>query len=128
MPGNELSRKEIRDRFVELRKRLGWSVSQAARELEVDQPSVTAWEKARRSIPRKHLREIAARAGEPESYLMVADPLDLRRPTRDRLIAADWMARTAEALRDSATQEAEDVAGHVLGGLRGLTDANEGEG
>lgn len=107
MSTRSLERNEIRDRFVELRQRLGWSVTEAAEELGVDQPTVSQWEGCKRPIPDKHLREIAARAGEPETYLMVESPLDARREIRDRLIAAEWMERTAEHLRSPPTPRPE---------------------
>lgn len=99
MSGRPLGDKEIRDRFIALRKRLGWSITEAADALGVDQPSVSQWEKGTRKIPRPHLLEMAARAGESASYLIVADPLDEARELRDRLIAAEWLERLAGLLR-----------------------------
>jgi transcriptional regulator with XRE-family HTH domain len=108
MASRSLSGNEIRDRFIELRERLGWTQTDAARELEVPQPSVSQWERLERPIPEKHRREIAHRAGEPETYLKVMDPLDGARPRRDRLIVAAWMAAEAARLRAEVTERPED--------------------
>jgi transcriptional regulator with XRE-family HTH domain len=102
MSGRVLERNEIRDRFVELRERLGWSVTQAAEELGVDQPTVSQWEKGTRAIPMRHREAIARRAGEPVTYLVANEEEAVSRDVRDRLIAAEWMQRMADRLREEA--------------------------
>lgn len=100
---NVPSRKEIRDRWIRLRERLGWTQADAGRELGIPggQAGVAQFESAKRPIPQKYLAAMAARAGEVLTYFYDGGGPDTER--RDRLIAADWMERTAKRLREEAT-------------------------
>lgn len=95
---------EIRDRFEELCRRLGWhGPTKIAKELTADQGDVSRWLNGTRSIPPHHLESIARRAGEDASYF-APDPWPGRRPRRDRLIAAYWFEQQAEELRAEALE------------------------
>lgn len=95
-----LSRNEIRDRFVILRKRVWDSQSGAAAALGTDQGTVNQWESGKRAIPDQVLADVAEHAGETMAFFLPdALPSDER---AEKLIAARWMEQMAQRLREEA--------------------------
>ena len=123
---------DIRSRFFELCRRLGWrSAAEVARRLEADPGDVSKWEAGKRPVPERHQAYVADRAGEGMEYFAPRPDAELARvDRRDRLIIATWLEEVAAKLRAEALGEAsppdEDVEAakrEALSQVAGAMDA-----
>lgn len=99
---------DIRSRFFELCRRLGWrSAAEVARKLEADPGDVSKWEAGKRPVPERHQAYVADRAGEGMEYFAPRPDAELVRvDRRDKLIIATWLEEVAAKLRAEALGEA----------------------
>lgn len=103
-----LTAADIRTRFFELCRRLGWrSAAEVARRLEADPGDVSKWEAGKRPVPERHQAYVADRAGEGMEYFAPRPDAELVRvDRRDKLIIATWLEEVAAKLRAEALREA----------------------
>lgn len=94
-----LSDKEKGGRFAELRGRLGWTPTEAARQLQTDPSNVAKWEKGTKPIPEHVLEAIAKAAAESVVYLLVSSAETEQSQKRDNLVIAGWLEAEAAKLR-----------------------------
>lgn len=99
---------DIRSRFFELCRRLGWrSAAEVARRLEADPGDVSKWEAGKRPVPERHQSYVAERAGEGMEYFAPRPDAELVRvDRRDKLVIATWLEEVAARLRAEALGEA----------------------
>lgn len=104
---------DIRSRFFELCRRLGWrSAAEVARKLEADPGDVSKWEAGKRPVPERHQAYVADRAGEGMEYFAPRPDAELVRvDRRDKLVIATWLEEVAARLRAEALGEASPPEG-----------------
>lgn len=128
MADDDVRKKQIRERFALLCKRLGWGTrAEIARAMGWHQPDVSNWINGKRPIPDDKLVALAFVAGETVDYFTRPGE-ELER--RDALIAVQVMEREAARLRDAFTPRPEEgaEAEDAIEAAREMAEGQEGGG